>query len=258
MLVLPVPCLFDNFSYLLVCEATRTCAIIDPCEYYPVSTALNQHQLKPCAIFCTHHHRDHIDGIEDILEEYPDDVPVYGHESDEGRIPAMTHPLIDQDVVTVGQLNGKVYHTPGHTRGSSLYHFDGALFTGDTLFGAGCGRLFEGTAKQMYHSLAKIIELFAPEVKIYPGHDYTRANLEFARSLEPANRAIIQRLAYESTAVKGAEGWVPSDLALELATNPFLRCGQSAILFAAQKVEPNMDGTPEEVFRVIRQMKDNA
>lgn len=257
MLVLPVPCLFDNFSYLLVCEVTRACAIIDPCEYYPVSTALKQHQLNPQAIFCTHHHRDHIDGIEDILEEYPG-VPVYGHESDQGRIPALTHLLVDQEVVTVGQLQGNVYHTPGHTRGSSLYHFGDALFTGDTLFGGGCGRLFEGAPAEMYHSLARISELFSPEVKIYFGHDYTRANLEFARSLEPANRAIIQRLEHETTAVRGVDGWTPSDLALELDTNPFLRCDKPAIRFAAQNSEPNMDGTPEEVFRIIRQMKDNA
>lgn len=257
MLVLPVPCLFDNFSYLLVCEVTRACAIIDPCEYYPVSTALAQHQLKPQAIFCTHHHRDHIDGIEDILEEYQD-VPVYGHESDQGRIPALTHLLVDQGEVTVGQLHGKVYHTPGHTRGSSLYHFGDALFTGDTLFGAGCGRLFEGTAEEMYHSLTRITALFAPEIKIYPGHDYTRANLEFARSLEPANSAIMQRLEHENASVDGVEGWTPSDLALELATNPFLRCDQPVIRFAAQNVEPHINGTPEQVFRVIRQMKDNA
>lgn len=257
MLVIPVPCLFDNFSYLLVCEATRACAIIDPSEYYPVVTALAQHQLKPQAIFCTHHHRDHIDGIEDILKEYPG-LPVYGHESEQGRIPELTHPLVDQEVVKVGQLHGKVYHAPGHTRGSSLYHFDRALFTGDTLFGGGCGRLFEGTPEEMYHSLARIIESFAPEVKIYPGHDYTRANLEFALSLEPANSEIVQRLEGETGAGKGAGEWTPSDLALELDTNPFLRCDKPAIRFAAQNTEPNMDRTPEEVFRVIRQMKDNA
>lgn len=257
MLVLPVPCLFDNFSYLLVCEATRACAIIDPSESYPVVTALSHHQLKPQAIFCTHHHRDHIDGIKEILEEYPE-LPVYGHESDQGRIPELTHPLVDQEVLKVGQLAGKVYHTPGHTRGSSLYHFGDALFTGDTLFGAGCGRLFEGTPEEMYHSLAMIIQSFAPDVKIYPGHDYTRSNLEFALSLEPANSEIMHRLEHETGAAKAAEGWAPSDLALELDTNPFLRCDKLAIRFAAQTVEPNMDGTPEEVFRVIRQMKDNA
>lgn len=257
MLVLPVPCLFDNFSYLLVDETTRVCAIVDPCEYYPVVSALAEHQLKPESIFCTHHHRDHIDGIEDILEEYPG-LPVYGHASDHGRIPALTHLLVDQEEVAVGRLNGKIYHTPGHTRGSSLYHFGDALFTGDTLFGAGCGRLFEGTAEEMYHSLARITELFAPEIKIYPGHDYTRANLEFAKSLEPANSAIIQRLEDEVAAANSAEGWAPSDLELELNTNPFLRCGKPAIHFAAQNVDPNMDGTPEEVFRIIRQMKDNA
>ncbi len=110
----------------------------------------------------------------------------------------------------------------------------------------------------MYHSLTRIIQSFAADVKIYPGHDYTRANLEFALSLEPANSKIMQRLEHETGAVKGAEGWTPSDLALELDTNPFLRCDKPAIRFAAQNIEPNMDGIPEEVFRVIRQMKDNA
>ena len=257
MLVLPVPCLFDNFSYLLVCEATRVCAIIDPCEYYPVVTALAHHQLKPLAIFCTHHHRDHIDGIEDILQEYPG-VQVYGYKSDQRRIPGLTHPLTDLEEVTVGQLHGKVYHTPGHTRGSSLYHFGDALFTGDTLFGAGCGRLFEGTAEEMYHSLVRITDVFAPEVKIYPGHDYTRANLQFATSLEPGNSAIIQRLEQETAAANSAREWAPSNLELELGTNPFLRCDQPAIRLAAQNVEPYIDGTPKEVFRVIRQLKDNA
>ena len=257
MLVLPVPCLFDNFSYLLVCEVTRACAIIDPSEYYPVVTTLSEHQLRPQAIFCTHHHRDHIDGIKEILEEYPE-LPVYGHESEQGRIPELTHPLVDQEVVKVGQLRGEVHHTPGHTRGSCLYHFGDTLFTGDTLFGAGCGRIFEGTAEEMYHSLTRIIESFAPEVKIYPGHDYTRANLEFARSLEPANNAVTQRLEQERAVVKTTEAWTPSDLALELATNPFLRCDKPAILLASQNIEPDIDGTPGQVFRVIRRMKDNA
>lgn len=257
MIVLSIPCLFDNFAHVIVCEATRVCAVVDPSEYYPVWRVVSEQQLDLQAIFCTHHHRDHIDGIDQLREDFPL-AGIFGHASDQDRIPGMDHPLHEGDQVRVGELLGKVFHTPGHTRGSCLYHFGHALFTGDTLFSGGCGRLFEGTAEEMHRSLSRIKELFAPETLIYPGHNYTRSNLEFAQTVEPGNTTLRQRLAQVKLA--GADGgqWQPSDLAAEKATNPFLRCDQPELCQSVLRGHPAAEDTPVEVFRLLRQMKDNA
>lgn len=256
MHVIIVPCNFDNYSYLVVNEQTRTCAVVDPCEYYPVAAAIKKNNLDLISILCTHHHRDHIEGLEDLQAEHSD-LHVYAHASDEGRIAGVTDLLEDGDRLQVGELEATLYHTPGHTRGSCVYHFEGALFTGDTLFGGGCGRLFEGSAEEMYHSLTRITELIPPQTKIYPGHEYTLSNLEFAHHLEPNNQAVLKRLNLEKDK-KAQNACTPDfDLALEKLTNPFLRCDDPELRSGVEKIQNGIGESAAELFGTVRAMKDN-
>jgi hydroxyacylglutathione hydrolase len=255
MLVIPVPCLFDNFAYIIGCEQTRQCAVVDPSEYYPVAAAIEKNGLHLTTVLCTHHHQDHIDGLEDLMADYPD-IKICGHHTDQPRQPLINKTLTEGDKIVIGMVKGQVHHTPGHTTGSCVYHFDMALFTGDTVFGAGCGRLFEGTAMQMSESFKRIQHLFHPETKIYPGHDYTRANLEFAKYLEPQNQAITERIRkVELDSIAGR--YEPSTLASELKTNPFFRCDRPSFQAAAAILGVRDFSSPVELFQVIRQMKDN-
>ncbi len=256
MIIIPVPCLFDNFAYLVGCEVTGECLVVDPSEYYPVYSAALQNNLKVTGVLCTHHHRDHIDGLEDLLADDPD-LAVFGHSSDKQRLPGLNRRLQDGDTVQVGRVRGKVYHTPGHTTGSCVYHFQNALFTGDTLFGAGCGRLFEGSAEELYSSLKRIQNTFNPDTLIYPGHNYTLANLRFARSLEPANSAIGAREKLVA-GEKESNSWQPASLGLEKETNPFLRCQEESLRFALMAVGHQPGPSAADVFRLVRQLKDTT
>lgn len=253
MQIFSIPCAFDNFAYLLVCRTTRLAAAIDPTEAYPVWREAEKAGAELRLVLCTHHHRDHTAGIEDLLSEQPA-LTVCGYRSDCGRIPGFTQPLADADEVRVGQLRGKVLHTPGHTTGSLCYHFGNTLFTGDTLFGAGCGRLFEGTASELHRSLTTTIAGLQPETNLYFGHDYTRLNLLFARSFEPDNPAIARRLADLEGKGTNGDGYC-STLLTEQQTNPFLRCHCESIRrnfpFAGAKA------TDAEIFALLRQRRDS-
>ncbi|WP_051305356.1 hydroxyacylglutathione hydrolase [Desulfogranum mediterraneum] len=257
-LVCTVGCLFDNLAYLIICPESRECLLVDPGEYYPLIRAVGEQGLKLRGVCCSHHHRDHIDGLEELLADFPG-LLVYGHPADRNRIPGMTTPLADGDTLRVGRLRGQIHHSPGHTRGSCLYRFAGALFTGDTLFTAGCGRLFEGTASEMYHSLQRISRSFSASTRLYPGHDYAQTNLEFGLALEPDNQAIGRQLSQLRTARDLGRGWQPTTLAQELELNLFLRCahGQdlSPLLIAAGALEPGEHGA-ELVFAALRALRD--
>ncbi len=140
MKIITVPCSFDNYGYLIICEETGDAAIVDPAEFYPISCELERLGVRLRSIYCTHHHADHIGGLDDFLNQFPG-LPVYGHESDKRRIRGMNCSLTDGDKIQVGNIQGQVMHTPGHTTGSICFLLEDALFTGDTLFSAGCGRL---------------------------------------------------------------------------------------------------------------------
>lgn len=259
MKIIPVPCLKDNYAYLLICPQTGETAVVDPSEMAPVMKALEtqskKQPLKLVAILNTHHHWDHVGGNEALLAEYPE-LRVYGHASDRGRIPGQTEFLEHGDTLQIGHLQGQSVHNPGHTSGAISYAFEDALFTGDTLFGGGCGRTFEGTAAQMYHSLNQVIGSFAPETRIFFGHEYTVNNLRFALVVEPENSDVRQR----SQKVVGQRGagrtTTPSTLAEEFLTNPFLRCEEPAVFEALRRHEPGLKPEPAEVFRVLRAWKD--
>jgi hydroxyacylglutathione hydrolase len=213
MRVVVVPCLKDNFAYLVI-DGQR-CAVVDPGEAPPLEAALARENVELAAIWLTHHHHDHVGGVKELLAAHPG-VEVVAHSSDRERAPGVTKLVDDGDVVTMGSLRAEIIHNPGHTLGAISYHVSGAVFTGDTLFAAGCGRLFEGTPEMMYTSLTRLAAL-PPETRVYFGHEYTAANLAFARAVEPDNAAVTARAAQLPTPS------TPSTIADERATNPFVR-----------------------------------
>lgn len=213
MRVVAVPMLEDNFGYLVI-DGTDA-VVVDPSEHTAVRTAAAREGLQLRAIWLTHHHRDHVGGVEGLVEAYPG-IEVVAHASEAPRIPLLTRGMRDGEALSLGALRGRVLHTPGHTLGALTYVIGGAAFTGDTLFGAGCGRVFEGTMEMMHASLQRLASL-APETRVYFGHEYTASNLAFAAEVEPENGAIAARARAAVTPSS------PSTIALELATNPFLR-----------------------------------
>lgn len=243
----------DNYIWLIGCKNNPHVAIVDPGDAEPVIEYLEEQSLTPVAILITHHHGDHTGGIAELHKRYP--MPVYGpaHE----RIQGLTHPVSEGDVITIEscQLNFQVMDTPGHTRGHVVYVGHNALFCGDTLFTAGCGRLFEGTPEQMYTSLEKLRAL-PDETQVYCAHEYTQANLAFAVVAEPENPAIRSRLEAVRTARSTHQDTVPAPLGLEKETNPFLRSHVPALVRAAENFAGHPLPTPSEVFATVRHWKD--
>jgi hydroxyacylglutathione hydrolase len=248
-----IPLLRDNYGYLLVCEKTNAAAIIDPSEAEPVRQRVEREKVNLTAILNTHHHRDHTGGNEGLLAR--GQLDVYGHSSDLGRIPGLTQGVDDGGEIRVGELRGVVLFIPGHTTGHVAYLFDNALFCGDTLFTAGCGRLFEGTPEQMHVSLRKLMAL-RNDTKIYCGHEYTESNLRFALTLEPKNPKVAAR--YERVQAQRARGvpTVPSTLEEEKETNPFLRWDSKEIQASLKATVPGQRLDPVSVFASVRKMKD--
>lgn len=256
MQILPVPCLKDNFAYLLICPQSGQTGIVDPSEAAPVLEALAQHQLEPVAILNTHHHWDHTGGNQELKARYPQ-LRIYGHASDRGRIAAQSEFLEHGARFQLGALQAEVFHNPGHTSGAISYRFEEALFTGDTLFAAGCGRIFEGSPAQMCHSLNAVIGEQSDNTRLFFGHEYTLNNLRFALAVEPDNAEIKARFERVSQQRQAGQWTTPSTLAEERQSNPFLRCHLPAVQAAAAEREPGLNARrPEEVFRVLRAWKD--
>ncbi len=255
MKVHPVPCLQDNYAYVIVCPDTNKAAVVDPGEGPPVIDALERLGVEPEAILNTHHHWDHVNGNQALLRRWPD-LRVYGHASDRGRIPGQTEFLEEGDAVRVGGLTGGITHNPGHTTGAVTYYFEDSAFTGDTLFAAGCGRLFEGSPADMYTSLNQKIGGHAGETKVYFGHEYTAANLRFALSVEPGNEKARAKLARVEALRAAGEYSTPSTLAEEWDTNPFMRCDSPEIRDAVSRRDPGSDLAPVSVLGAVRRFKD--
>ena len=253
MKILQIPLLRDNYGYLLVCEKTKQTAIVDPSEAEPVLRRVEQEQVPLAAILNTHHHRDHTGGNEGILSKQK--VEVYGHKSDSSRVPGLTHGVDEGDTVQIGEMKGRVFFIPGHTTGHIAYLFENNLFCGDTLFTAGCGRLFEGTPEQMHASLSKLMAL-PDNTKVYCGHEYTESNLRFAMSVEPKNPKLVARFERVQGLRSRGASTVPATLEEEKQTNPFLRWDSKEIQASVKAANRNARLDPVSVFAAVRKMKD--
>lgn len=252
--VLPIQALMDNYIWCIVNRTNRTCMIVDPGEAQPVFDALREHPLRLIGILITHHHWDHTQGITEILAEFS--VPVFGPAKE--KVAGMTHPLCGDYTVFVAEWaqHIKIIDIPGHTLGHIAYHLPGMVFTGDTLFTCGCGRIFEGTVDQMYHSL-QLLSALDENTLVYCGHEYTLANLRFALAVEPENSATQQR--YQNALQLSAKQipLVPAPISLEKRTNPFLRCQEPSVIAAAEKYAGHTLETPQAVLSTLREWKNN-
>ena len=246
-----IPVLADNYVYLVHEPAAKLTAVVDPAVTEPVLAVLARHGWRLTHILNTHHHHDHVGGNEAL--KAATGCLVVGPRADRERIPGIDVALGDGDVFEFGANRARVFDVPGHTRGHIAYHFADAhaLFCGDTLFALGCGRMFEGTAPEMWSSLEKLRGL-PGDTRVYCAHEYTQSNGRFALSVEPGNAALVARMREVDARRAANEPTVPSTLAEELATNPFLRPDSAEIQAAVERV-----GAPlHEVFGATRARKD--
>jgi len=252
--IIPLAALKDNYIWLLKNKASGHIAIVDPSEAEPVLKLIESEGLIPIAILITHHHWDHVGGIAEIAEKY--NIPIYTPKTE--SVEGSTHPVGEGDVIDLDKLNLKlnILDVPGHTAGAIAYYAEGMVFSGDTLFTAGCGRMFEGTPPQMHASLSKFKNL-ADDTLLYCGHEYTESNLQFAAVVEPENKAIQRRLIQTKKIRDKNQCTVPATLKQEKASNPFLRCEQNSVINAANKHSGKKLDKPHEVFAEIRRWKDN-
>jgi hydroxyacylglutathione hydrolase len=256
MAIFIVPQLSDNLAYLVVDDQSRKAGIVDCAEADKVIAAAKEHRVELVAVLTTHWHPDHSGGNQEIAAKVPA-LKVYGASAEGGRIPALTDPVADGDVVRIGALAARVIGIPAHTNGHVAYYFPvlGAVFTGDTMFIGGCGRVFEGNAQNMVESLGKLAAL-PDATKVYCGHEYTEKNLRFALTLEPNNQALREK--YEWAKKMRAEGnWtVPSTIGDEKRINPFLRTASPELRASLRKVDASLHDDPIAIFAKARELKD--
>ena len=247
-----IPCLNDNYSYLIHDEISNTVAIVDPSEFIPCDTIISKNYQKLDFILNTHHHYDHVGGNEELKKKY--NSKVLGFENDKNRIPQIDIVLKDNQEFKIGTLNFTTIFIPGHTRGHVAFYFkkERVVFTGDTLFSLGCGRVFEGTYKQMFQSLNKLKNL-PGETKVYCGHEYTFKNLEFCIKFNPNNDFLKKKKNDIKLSLKNKKPTIPSTIADEIKANIFFRVNDPDI-----KKAINLENSPDiEIFTKLRDLKDN-
>ncbi|MDP7151235.1 MAG: hydroxyacylglutathione hydrolase [Paracoccaceae bacterium] len=250
--IVTLPCLADNYAFLLHENDTGTTALFDAPEEAPILRALAERGWSLDQVFLTHHHYDHVDGLAGILAEHS--AEVIGNAQDADRLPPLHRKVTEGDMVPIGSGAARVMDVSGHTFGHLAFHVEAAnaVFTADSLMALGCGRLFEGPADQMWASLQKLMAL-PPETLVCSGHEYTLANGRFAMTIEPGNPDLVARIDSVKAARAKGEPTVPSTLGQELATNPFLR-GH------VEEVQKSVGMTGQDagaVFAKVRQAKDN-
>ena len=247
-----IPCLNDNYSYLIHDEISNTVAIVDPSEFIPCDTIISKNYKKLDFILNTHHHYDHVGGNEELKKKY--NSKVLGFENDKNRIPQIDTVLKDNQEFKIGTLNFTTIFIPGHTRGHVAFYFkkEKVVFTGDTLFSLGCGRVFEGTYKQMFQSLNKLKNL-PGETKVYCGHEYTFKNLEFCLKFNPNNDFLKKKKDDIELSLKNKKPTIPSTIADEIKANIFFRVNDPDV-----KKAINLENSPDiEIFTKLRDLKDN-
>lgn len=256
LMISPIPAFKDNYIWMLHIPSSKDVVVVDPGDAAVVEARLARDGLNLAGILITHHHHDHIGGVGELTRHRS--IPVYG--PDNPAITGITHRLKDGDAIHVNTIRFTIIATPGHTLDHIAYFTEfgdnPALFCGDTLFVGGCGRLFEGTAQQMYTSLMRLAAL-PGNTHIYCAHEYTQANLQFALAVEPDNPVLQQRVQQVARARTDNQPTVPSTLSQELATNPFLRSDQPGVIQAACDQGGDADSSPAEVLGIIRAWKDN-
>ena len=257
MKIIPIPVLSDNYAYLIIDEATNEAGVVDPSEAKPVAEAVKREGVNFTTIINTHHHWDHVGGNKELVQEYPN-LKVYGHTRDETRTPCITDLVDEGDTVKIGKLEGQFLFIPCHTSGHIAAHFSAekSVFTGDTLFVAGCGRLFEGTAADMHNNMLKLSAL-PDDTKVYPGHEYTVTNLKFALSLEPNNTDVQAKLRWSEEARAKNQLTVPSTIAEEKAINPFIRVASEELRANIKQQFPSLQLDDVTVLERTRYLKDN-
>jgi hydroxyacylglutathione hydrolase len=255
MRVIPIPQLSDNYAYLVSDDDSRKAGIVDCAEAEPVRRAVGAAGVELVAILPTHHHWDHIGGNEDLLRDLP--LEVYGYAGEGHRIPGCTHEVEDGETIHVGTLAARILFIPAHTSGHIAYYFEReqSVFTGDTLFAGGCGRLFEGDAAMMLRSLAKLMAL-PDATKVYFGHEYTEKNLRFALTLEPHNRELQRKHAWAVEQGAKHQPTVPTTMASEKATNPFFRWNSPELRATLHAQFPALPMDDVSVFGKTRALKD--
>jgi len=247
-----IPCLNDNYSYLIHDEISNTVAIVDPSEFIPCDTIISKNYQKLDFILNTHHHYDHVGGNEELKKKY--NSKVLGFENDKNRIPQIDTVLKDNQEFKIGTLNFTTIFIPGHTRGHVAFYFkkERVVFSGDTLFSLGCGRVFEGTYKQMFQSLNKLKNL-PGETKVYCGHEYTFKNLEFCLKFNPNNDFLKKKKDDIKLSLKNKKPTIPSTIADEIKANIFFRVNDPDV-----KKAINLENSPDiEIFTKLRDLKDN-
>jgi hydroxyacylglutathione hydrolase len=249
--IVTVPCLSDNYAYLLHDRATGATAVVDVPDADAVEKALSERGWTLTDILVTHHHPDHIDGVDALRAATG--ARVTGARADAHRLPALDRAVAGEDSFEMGSVEVHVLDVPGHTVGHIAFHIPAAqaVFTADSLMGLGCGRLFEGTPEQMWQSLSDLAALPSGTM-VYPGHEYTEANARFALTIEPRNRELISHAERVRAARAGGKPTVPATLAEELATNPFLRARLPEVKAAIGRP----GATDAEAFAEIRRRKD--
>lgn len=250
--IFPIPAFKDNYIWMWINEADKTAWVVDPGDAAPVIAELEKLKLNLAGILLTHHHHDHSGGITTLKKRWEN---AFIYASSRSLVTGVTHPVKEGDAIIAPPFRLKVLEIPGHTLDHLAYYNDEVVFCGDTLFSAGCGRVFEGTPPQMYASLQKLANL-SGNVSIYCGHEYTEANLNFARLVEPDNAAIIHKQTLVKELRAQNKPTLPSLLKEELSFNPFLRCTESKVIKTVEQNTNKKLTTPEAVFAELRSWKN--